>query len=307
MQRILITGSEGLVGKAVRIELEKQDMIVQGLDLLGKGREWGTVLDTNAVHLGLEGCDGVIHLAAVSRVVWGERDPDACWRTNVEGLGNVLTEVSNQVTPPWVIFASSREVYGQPEHLPANEETPQCPVNIYGRSKLAGEELIQQARLKGMRAATIRLSNVYGRTCDHHDRVIPAFARAAVNGHQLRVDGSGHTFDFTHIDDTVGGIVALVHYLHQGNDAPLPIHFLTGQATTLQQLAEISIEIAGTSASVVQASPRSYDVSQFYGCNQRAFDVLGWRPKVSLREGVTRLIADYKSEQSINTFNESLS
>jgi UDP-glucose 4-epimerase len=306
MKRILITGSEGLVGKALRLELEKLNMTVHGLDLLGLGLEKGDVLDANAVHLGLRECDGVIHLAAVSRVVWGERNPEECWRTNVEGLRNVLNSAALQKNPPWVIFSSSREVYGQPENLPANEETPLCPVNIYGRSKLAGENLIQEARLKGIRATTIRLSNVYGRTTDHHDRVIPAFARAAINGHSLRVDGAEHTFDFTHIDDTVRGIVALVQSYLKGNDAPHPIHFLTGQATTLGQLAKLSIEIAGTSSQVVHASPRSYDVSQFYGCNQRAFDVLGWRPRVSLREGVTQLIEDIKKEQQANLLEESI-
>jgi UDP-glucose 4-epimerase len=305
MKRIFITGSEGLVGKALRLELEKLNMNVYGLDLLGLGTEKGDVLDANAVHLGLSECDGVIHLAAVSRVVWGERNPEECWRTNVEGLRNVLNSASLQKIPPWVIFASSREVYGQPEKLPANEEMPLCPVNIYGRSKLACEKLIQEARLKGIRATTIRLSNVYGRTTDHYDRVIPAFARAAINGHSLRVDGAEHTFDFTHIEDTVRGIVALVHYLINGSDAPHPIHFLTGKATTLEQLANLSIEIAGTSSRVVHATPRSYDVSQFYGCNQRAFDVLGWRPSVSLREGVAQLINDIKKEQSVNSLEES--
>jgi nucleoside-diphosphate-sugar epimerase len=170
---------------------------------------------------------------------------------------------------------------------------------------LAGENLIQEARLKGLRATTIRLSNVYGRTTDHNDRVIPAFARAAINGHPLRVDGAAHTFDFTHIDDTVRGIVALVLSFLKGNDVSNPIHFLTGQATTLEQLAKLSIEVAGTSQ-IVLASPRTYDVSQFYGCNQRAFDVLGWRPRVSLIEGVTKLINDFKKEQQINFLEESI-
>jgi nucleoside-diphosphate-sugar epimerase len=95
MKRILITGSEGLIGKALRLELEKLGMAVHGLDLLGLGLERGDVLDASAVDISINDCDGVIHLAATSRVV-GEQNPELCWKTNVEGLRNVLNSVSHQ-------------------------------------------------------------------------------------------------------------------------------------------------------------------------------------------------------------------
>ena len=188
------------------------------------------MLDAGDVARLVADCDGVIHLAAVSRVIWGERDPELCWATNVDGLRNVLDVAHRQPRKPWMIFASSREVYGQPSVLPASEETPREPVNVYGRSKVMGEELIEAARLDGLRASVIRLSNVYGSTTDHADRVVPAFARAAVLGHSLRVEGAEHTFDFTHISDVAQGIVALVSRLDDGQCAPPPIHFTYGPA-----------------------------------------------------------------------------
>jgi len=294
--RILITGSSGLVGSALRPVLQRQGIEVVGLDLRGSADEVGDVRDHDRVQKALRGCSGIVHLAAVSRVIWGERDPQLCWATNVDGLRNVLDAAAQQSEQPWVVFASSREVYGQPETLPVTEEAPLRPVNVYGRSKVAGEHLMTQAAQKGLRAAVIRLSNVYGCPQDHADRVVPAFARAAVEGRALRVDGTDHTFDFTHLDDTTCGIAALVHHLRSGAAALPPIHFLTGQPTTLGQLASLAIALAASGASVQHAPPRNFDVARFYGSPDRAQTLLGWSPRVSLREGLTRLINSFRRE-----------
>lgn len=142
MKTIAITGSEGLIGRAVVSAFQTLGYRLRRFDLrLPVGHPGrGNVLDAGAVARLVADCDGVIHLAAVSRVVWGERDPELCWATNVDGLRNVLDATHRQPRRPWVIFASSREVYGQPSVLPASEETPREPVNIYGRSKVMGEE-----------------------------------------------------------------------------------------------------------------------------------------------------------------------
>ena len=208
--RILITGSEGLVGSALRMALEARGAHVTGLDLRGSEGEEGDVRDAGRVRDAADGCHGIVHLAAVSRVVWGEREPETCREVNVGGLRNVIAAASagraESSRRPWVVFASSREVYGQPGRLPVTEDAPLRPINVYGRSKVEGERLVEAARDEGLRAAIVRLSNVYGSTRDHPDRVVPAFARGAVTGSALRVEGADHTFDFTHIDDTTRGI-----------------------------------------------------------------------------------------------------
>ena len=295
--RVVITGSEGLVGRYLRSALAARGVAVAGLDVLGAGGEKGDVRDACRVAAALAGCHGVVHLAAVSRVVWGERDPQRCRDTNVGGVRNVIEAVERQPHPPWLIFASSREVYGQPERLPAVEDAPLRPVNVYyGRSKVEGERMVREAQRRGLRAATVRLSNVYGATEDHVDRVVPAFARAAVLGNPLRVDGAGHTFDFTHIDDTTRGIVGLADLLANGQGAPPPIQLLTGRPTSLGELAALAVQVAGVRAPVRSAPPRPYDVSHFCGSPARARMLLGWAPRVGLREGLERLIGDFRHE-----------
>ena len=301
--RILVTGSEGLIGSALRASLEACGREVVGLDLRGAGSEEGDVRDLLRVRDAIDGCRGVVHLAAVSRVVWGERDPERCWSTNAGGLRNVLEAADARTPRPWILFASSREVYGQPHRLPATEDTPLRPVNVYGRSKVEGERLVDEARGRGLRAATVRLSNVYGSTRDHADRVIPAFARATVSGNTIRMEGAQCTFDFTHIDDTVRGMVALVDGLDSGQ-APPPIHLLTGTPTTLRDLAALAIDVAGGTTPVVEAPPRSFDVSRFHGDPSRARELLGWEPRVVLRKGLERLIRDLRAEADASRHQE---
>lgn len=294
--RILITGSEGLVGTALRAALERDGVDVEGLDLLAAGSEQGDVRHPEHLRAAMSGCAGVIHLAAVSRVVWAEEDPEACWRTNVGGLRNVIEAAEAQADSPWVLFASSREVYGEPDHVPVTEDAPCRPVNIYGRSKVEGERMLLGARTRGLRTAVARLSNVYGTTRDHADRVMPAFARAASVGDSLRVDGPDHTFDFTHVDDTCRGLLSLVDLLVRGEDGLPPVHLLTGQPTTLGELAELAVRLGGMRSSIKEAPPRTYDVSHFYGNPARAAQLLGWTPQVQVAEGLRRLIDQFRLE-----------
>ncbi len=290
-ERILVTGSEGLVGQALRATLEARGREFVELDLRGTGSEYGDVRDPDRVREAMVGCRGVVHLAAVSRVIWAERAPDDCHSTNIGGVRRVLEAAFEQPARPWVLFASSREVYGQPRCLPAKEDTLLSPVNVYGRSKVEGERLMEEARAGGLRTAVVRLSNVYGSTLDHADRVVPAFARAAVEGGAIRIDGAECTFDFTHIDDAVRGMVAAMDRLEAG-DTPPPVHLLTGLPTTLRELAEMAMTVAGRSVPVVEAPPRPFDVSSFHGDPSRARNLLGWEARVGLREGLERLVLD---------------
>ncbi len=299
--RILVTGSEGLVGRALRATLEARENEIVGLDLRGPGNEVGDVRDSGRMQEAVAECRGIVHLAAVSRVVWAERAPDECRSTNIGGLRCILEVALEQPARPWLLFASSREVYGQPRRLPATEDAPLRPVNVYGRSKVEGERLVEEARAGGLRTATVRLSNVYGSALDHADRVVPAFARAAVDGSAIRIDGAECAFDFTHIDDTVRGMIAAVERLEAGEALP-PIHLLTGTPTTLRELAAMAATFAGKRLPVVEAPPRSFDVSRFHGDPSRARELLGWAPRVDLRDGFGWLFRDLRARSDAVEF-----
>ena len=296
MTTIGITGSEGLIGTALVRALIERGAVVRRLDLCvptgQPGR--GDVLDRSAVAQLVDGCAGVVHLAAVSRVVWGEQNPALCWDTNVIGTQHVIDACLSQRRRPWLLLASSREVYGQARQLPVAEDAPLAPLNVYGRSKAEAEQRLCAARGHGLGTAVLRFSNVYGDTRDHADRVIPAFARAAALGETLRIDGPDHLFDFTHLADTVRGVLAVMDRLAQGAQLP-PIHLVTGHGTSLGQLAELALRAGCGRSRIAYAPPRSYDVAQFVGDPSLAQRLLGFRAEVALTDGLAHLVAAYSA------------
>jgi UDP-glucose 4-epimerase len=294
MTRILVTGSEGLIGKSISSCLSKDGYSIIGFDIAS--RESEDIRDSKKLEATAESCDGIIHLAAVSRVVWGHRNPVLCNEVNVTGTQNVLEAAIKSSRKPWVVFASSREVYGQQAAFPVKESADLLPMNVYAESKVQGEKLLQQYRERGLRAAVVRLSNVYGRTNDHADRVIPAFCRASLTNEALRVEGVNHVFDFMHLDDVTLGLFEIIKKL-EANCADLsPIQLTSGVGTTLLELAKICIELAGNAASYIEKPSRSYDVNKFYGDPTKAKNILNWEAKVSLQEGIKKLMEDFVRE-----------
>lgn len=293
--RIGITGSEGLIGSALRAALVREGHEVRGFDLRGDDArgERGDLRDAAATGRFVEGCDGVVHLGAVSRVIWGEQEPDRCIATNDHGTRHVIDGALAARARPWVLFSSSREVYGEPERLPVRDDAPVVPVNLYGRTKAAAERTTLDARAAGLRTAVLRFSNVYGSTRDHADRVVPAFCRGAARGERLRIDGPLHTFDFTHLDDTIRGVLRTITLLADGERALPPMHLLTGRPTTLGQLAVMATAAAGWRATFHEAPSRSFDVARFCGDPTRAWEVLGWRAERPLEDGVAALVRDF--------------
>ncbi|HVW99309.1 MAG TPA: SDR family oxidoreductase, partial [Candidatus Babeliaceae bacterium] len=240
--RILITGSKGLIGSALKHALELLNIDISGVDIRASEEdpEYGNILNREFLLSKVDQVDGIVHLAAVSRVIQGERNPELCWLTNVEGTRYIVDAAFLSDKKPWVLYASSREVYGQPKDFPVTESTPLNPINIYGRSKHEGEKIIQKASQMGLATSIVRFSNVYGSVRDYPDRVIPAFCRAAAEGSVIRVEGSQNIFDFTHLEDVIQGILALIRLFIQERVSLPPIQLTSGRPMSLGQIAEIA-------------------------------------------------------------------
>lgn len=297
MSCILVTGSEGLIGKSLCSFLKSIGRDVRHCDIIfSEGHsDFADILNLENIEKKIKDCIGIVHLAAVSRVVWGEKNPKLCWSTNVDGTKNIINSAKNSPLKPWIIYASSREIYGQQEKFPVEIDTPYAPLNIYARSKVAAEKEILNARKFGLNTAVVRYSSVYGSTHDHVDRVVPAFCRSAVFGEQVRIDGLKNILDFTHINDVVDGTLKLIDLLESGeNDLP-PLHLTTGVPTTLKELAELAYESSENELSFIETPSRSYDVSRFWGSTTKAFELLNWKAKISVRDGVYGLVKEYKN------------
>lgn len=280
---ILVTGSEGLIGRrfcrlldATRLEYARYDLKL-GQDICDREMLKNAVLRA----------DGVVHLAALTRVKRCEAMPYECKETNLYAVAELADFCDDH--GKWLVFASSREVYGEQEQFPVAEDARLHPKNIYARSKAAGEALMTGRR--GQFANIIRFSNVYGDVDDHPDRVVPAFARAAAEGERIVVQGMDTTLDLVHVDDAASGLLA-VTALTMGDHKLPPIHLVSGIGTPLGKLADLALAHGASGAKEVDPNP--IHVERFVGSKQRAFQLLGWEAKTPIEKGFARLVEDFR-------------
>ena len=299
--KILLTGSSGFIGSALKRLLEDEGIEVIPFDI--KDSTLDDVRDFSALRSKVLDINGIVHLAAVSRVKIAHENPLECVNTNIRGIINVLESarlIRTDNNYPWVIFGSSREVYGESAILPVNESSTRKAINVYGVSKLSGEELCKvYSENYGLKIRVLRFSNVYTGKNDHLDRVIPKFILQAFNDEDLIINGTGEEiFDFTYIDDTIQGIWGCVQEIERESHLFDDFNISTGIPITLKQLADTIVEKTQSKSIVEFTKPRSYDVNKFYASPSKAIKALGFLPKVTFDKGIDLSIAELKREFS---------
>ena len=307
--KYLITGGAGFIGSNTAKVLLKEGHEIIVLDIrkdLGSIRNIRDdityynvdIRNFEKVRKIIKNVDGIIHLAAVSRVIWGHERPKECVDINVNGISNVLEAARLSRDRPWVIFGSSREVYGEPDELPVSENAPYKVANIYGRTKMDGELMCKHySNNYDLRTGVLRFSNVYGGVFDILDRVIPRFILNSLKNKEINLHGGNQIFDFTHIDDTVNGIVKMSELLSNTHGQYYDtFHFLTGIGTTLQEVVDIISNIMRERPRTIYSPPRDYDVERFIGDPQKARRLLGFRATILAEEGINQTFHLYKGE-----------
>lgn len=301
--KILITGGLGQIGLATANQLIKSNLEPIIFDIrhsmsMAQNNNYQLVTIQGDISNGkisksiLEEVDGIIHLAAISRVIWGYENPDLCINVNIQGTLNLLNTISKLRRKPWLIFGSSREVYGESEYLPVDETAPLNPVNVYGASKLTGEILCQKFSIKHhIPTIILRFSNVYGSLNDHFDRVIPQFIVNALQKKDIMIQGGKQIFDFTHISDTVAAIMKAIQILNDSKNGYFDFfHVLTGNGTTLQDLISTIDEFHPIESGIQYQPARNYDVVRFYGNPDKTQEELGFIAKTDIQTGIKETI-----------------
>ncbi|MFX1402457.1 MAG: GDP-mannose 4,6-dehydratase [Promethearchaeota archaeon] len=293
--KLLITGSKGFIGSHLKGMLERNSVDIVSYDIRDNPKD--DVKDLNRLKVKVKNLDGVIHLAAVSRVKLAQDNPLECIQTNIGGTINVLEAVRQEnVNNPWVIFGSSREVYGESVILPVTEDSPRNCINIYGISKVTGEDMCKvYSTHYGLQTRVLRFSNVYTGVKDQLDRVIPKFILQALNDEDLVINGSGdELFDFTYIEDTIRGVYACIQEVSKSDISFENYNISSGIPISLRNLAELIIKKTGSNSNIKFTKPRSYDVSNFYAKTIKAEKKLGFKSKISLSEGIDLAINELK-------------
>ena len=204
-----------------------------------------------------------------------------------------------------VVFASTRQIYGRvpEEQLPVDERQPPSPVDVNGINKLAGERYhVLYNNVYGIHTSVLRLTNTYGPRMlvkNNRQTAIGWLIHQAMDGEQITIFGDGLQLrDFTYVDDVVEA------FLMAGlNDAANGQIFNVGamEPTSLRELAELLIEVAGSGSYELVPFPperKVIDIGSVYIDDRKIRRVLKWKPRVELREGLTRTVEFYRAHHA---------
>lgn len=299
----------------------------------------GDVRDPRICWRMLAGCSHVLHLAAETGTGQSIYNTARYAEANVLGTATLCDALARcRSTLETVVVASSRAIYGEgralcaehgavdppprrhadllerrfeprcplcgaaAEPLPTPETAHASPVSVYGATKLAQEHLIIGAcRTLGLRGAALRYQNVYGAgqsLRNPYVGILPLFAGAVATGEALQLFEDGHqTRDFVHVDDVVA---ATCRALASPPTEPMAINVGSGGATDLfGLLAEVERALGCEARTTVTGEFREGDIRHNCACLKRAGALLGFAPRVALREGVAEFVDWVESERGV--------
>lgn len=249
----------------------------------------GDIRDETALEAAVDGVDVIFHEGAIVSVSQSVDDPTTSHAVNVDGTLTVLEAARREDAR--VVFASSAAIYGMPTALPVTETAPKEPTSPYGLEKLSGDHYCRlYADLYGLPTVALRYFNVYGprQSGGDYAGAITAFTRQARAGGPLKVQGDGtQTRDFVNVADVVQA-----NLLAATTDATgEAFNVGTGVATTVTDVAETVRDQIAPSADIEHVSPRQGDIRDSVADIEKARELLGYEPTVSIAEGLERYLS----------------
>ncbi len=299
--RYLITGGAGFIGSALANRLVADGHEVVVVDDLSNGERdrllpnvifsRGDVNDIPRLWSLLHDVDCVYHLAARVSVAESFLYPTEYNHTNVGGTVSLM-EAIRDAGVKRVVLASSGAIYGNQYEQPVHEDDTPMPDSPYAVSKLAAEQYVRTiGRIWGIDTVALRIFNAYGPGQPlpvSHAPVVPRFMQQALTGGSLVIHGDGkQTRDFVYITDVIDALIAA----STASDVnELVINVGNGSESSLNQLVDTIEQAIGRQVNRIHNPEKQSGVPRLDAEISRARTLLGYRPQVSLEEGIQRIL-----------------
>lgn len=313
-RNVLITGGLGFIGSNLArrlVELGARVTLVDSLipqyggnlfnieDIRDRVRvNVSDVRDEHSFRRLVDGQEFLFNLAGQTSHMDSMTDPFTDLEINARAQLSIL-ETCRQHNPGIrIVFASTRQIYGRPDYLPVDERHLLRPTDVNGINKMAGEWYhVLYNNVYGVKSTALRLTNTIGprmRVKDARQTFLGIWVRLLVEGRPFEVWGGEQLRDFTYVDDAVDAFLAAALTPAAAGEA---LNLGGLERVTLKELAELLVEVGGGEY-VVREFPedrKRIDIGDYYSDDSRARRLLGWEPRVALREALGRTVDYYRT------------
>lgn len=306
-KKVLVTGADGFIGSHLTEHLLQAGADVRAFVYYNSFNSWGwldessedikrsidvfagDIRDPHGVRKAMQGCDVVMHLAALIAIPYSYHSPDTYVDTNVKGTLNVL-QAARDLGVERVVHTSTSEVYGTAKFVPITEEHPLQGQSPYSASKIGADQMAMSFFLSfGTPVTTIRPFNTYGPRQSARAVIPTIITQIAGGARQIKLGAVHPTRDFNYVRDTVRGFVAvgecdaaLGQVVNVGSNFEVSIG---DTARTIAALMDREVEITSDEQ---RLRPAGSEVERLWADNTRARQMAGWSPEYGGLEGFKR-------------------
>lgn len=305
MKNILVTGGAGFIGSHLvdRLLLDPKNMVLvidnlntgslSNLPIQNKNLEFVMADILGDIGRYFEDVDTVFHLAALTRPQYSLEYPIEANKVNVEGTLKVLMHAKNNGVRRTVL-ASSSSCYGAPTNLPTPEDEVPTPMSPYGLQKYIGELYAELfTRIWGLEVNCVRPFNVYGvrqNAKGGYAPAVPNFINNILEGKQSYITGDGEqSRDFTFVEDVVDVFIKAAETKHFGHT----FNAGGGKSMSINDLYRTIAEILDSDIEPYHVEPL-LEPEKTLADTSKARELLGWKPSVSIEEGLIKTIKEWR-------------
>jgi NAD dependent epimerase/dehydratase len=309
--KILITGADGFIGSHLTEALVRQGYDVRAFVQYNSFNSWGwldrcapdvagkfdvfagDVRDPHGVKTAMQGCDAVLHLAALIAIPYSYHSPDTYVDTNIKGTLNIV-QAARELGVGKVIHTSTSEVYGTARFVPITEEHPLQGQSPYSASKIGADQIALSFYCAfGTPVTVIRPFNTYGPRQSARAVIPTVITQIASGKRQIKLGAIHPTRDFNYVADTVSGFIAA---LASDQGAGEVINLGSNYEISIGNTVKVIAEVMGADIEIItdeqRLRPEKSEVDRLWASNEKAARLLGWRPSYGDVEGFKRGIAE---------------
>jgi dTDP-glucose 4,6-dehydratase len=307
-KKVLVTGAGGFIGSHLTERLVELGACTRAFVHYNSMGTWGwldhsplkkeieiiagDITDRDSLRKIVKGTEVVFHLAALIGIPYSYHAPLSYVRTNMEGTLNVL-EAALEANVEYVVHTSTSEVYGTAQYVPIDEHHPLQGQSPYSATKIGADKMAEAFYCSfGLPVVTVRPFNTYGPRQSAR-AIIPTIIIQCMTRESIRLGNLSPTRDFNYVADTVEGFICAAQSQQAIGET---INIGSGEEIAIGDLAQRIIHLMDQTVEIEcqgeRIRPEWSEVERLCAANDRAKELLGWKPRYSLDAGL-RLTIDW--------------